>query len=268
MAAPETLEKFIRKWGPAIQNSMDTIHQSIVKAGYGASGPDEYVELDEDPPFMRWNIFTSLPNRPEEETERDIMVDFMILADEEEEGRFTPILEAMNDDGNIQDDVKLSEVPLAPEDDAAWATVFEKLKSLAPVVTEFIQHWNPKPAKNIWTLKVTLPGNIAVHPSIHTRADVARAEIIERLYGMVDMAAKLLWDLEAQKQYAGWSSDSTTLLMDTRMYLDQGKAVKAFRQYQNFLKTLDPNMRDLINRIAGTLDIDVSEGLSVQEVES
>lgn len=264
MITPESLEQFRDKWDSEIQSALKEIQKSILAAGYEVSYFEEEAGyIDSDPPLLRWFMYTGIRNRPDDDADRDIMVSFDIIGNEPEDGLLTPVLEASTGDGSIVDDIKLSH-PLLPES-PEWSSVWEALRERATDVTRVVQSWNPKPVKRVWRIGGLGPGSRKTHPSIHTNEEIARSEITERLGTILERATALLFDLDAKKQRKGWDASTSTALMNARLTLHNGKPLRALRMYHRLLEDLNPEMLDLINSFAGTLDVE-AEGTYIEEL--
>lgn len=166
-------------------------------------------------------------------------------------------------DGGMTDEVPLSHALLI--DDPEWPKVWEKLRGMAPEVTEIVQSWLPKATKRVWRIGGTGPGGVPLHPSIHTNDEIAKDEIAERLLSILESTTELLFKLDAQGRRKGWGSSTSTALMNARLTLQNGKILRALRMYHSMLSDLGPEMKDLINRHSGTLDVE-AQGLFIEEV--
>lgn len=204
------------------------------------------------------------PNRPEEQDYLDLSLYLDILPEDPSSDRFMPLLEVMNMEGSISDEVRLSREPLRLDDDAGWKKVWDSGDDLAQDVRAFVEEYSPKPTKRIWRIQGTMPGNVPIHPSIHTRKEVAKSEISERLLGVLDRATRLLLDLQAKNQYTG-SPRASTHLSVARSSLGEGKPLYALSRYHAFLGTLTEPILELVNRIAGTLDVETVGGYYGQD---
>jgi hypothetical protein len=263
MTSVETLEQFTKKWKPSIRTFQRAIQDAVEKAGYGYDGYDLEFNLDDEAPVAQWFMMVWQPDRPEEADYLDMSLYLNLISEDPEHNLYTPMLEVMNNEGSIADDVKLSE-PLRLDDDAAWAKVWAGGEDLAKDIVDFVEAYNPKPSKRIWRIRGTMPGNVPIHPSIHTRKEVAKSEISERLLGILDRAARLLFDLQATNQYTGAPGASTHLAM-ARRSLEEGKPLYALSRYHAFLGTLTEPILDLVNRTAGTLDVETMGGFPFQD---
>jgi hypothetical protein len=261
MASVEDFERFLTKWNPSVTALQQSIENSVRSGGYAYDGWGPEI-IEDEGPIARWYMYVWQPNRPDELDYLDLSLYLDILSEDGE--RFMPLLEVMNMEGSISDEVKLSKEPLRLDDDAGWKKVWDSGEDLAKDIRAFVEDFSPRPTKRIWRVRGTMPGNVPIHPSIHTRKEVAQAEIAERLFGVLERATRLLWDLQTKNQYTGAPGASTHLAM-ARRSLEAGKPLDALDRYYAFLGTLTEPVLDLVNRTAGTLDVETIGGFSNQD---
>jgi hypothetical protein len=264
MTSIDDLERFINKWKPSIDAFQRPIENAIKTGdGYAYDGWGPEI-IEDEAPVARWYMYVWQPNRPEEMDYLDLSLYLDILSEDPSSDRFMPLLEIMNMEGSISDEVRLSKEPLRLDDDAGWKKVWDSGEDLAEDIRAFVEEYSPKPTKRIWRVRGTMPGNVPIHPSIHTRKEVAKSEISERLLGVLERATRLLWDLQAKNQYTGAPGASTHLAM-ARRSLQEEKPLYALSRYHAFLGTLTEPILDLVNRTAGTLDVETVGGFPYQD---
>jgi hypothetical protein len=264
MASVEDLESFLAKSKPSVDAFQRAIQNAVESSGgYSFDGWGPEI-IEDEGPIARWYMYVWQPNRPEDQDFLDLSLYLDILPEDSSSDRFMPLLEVMNMEGSISDEVRLSKEPLRLDDDAGWNKVWDSRDDLAQDVRAFVEEYSPKPTKRIWRIRGTMPGNVPIHPSIHTRKDVAKSEISERLLGVIDRATQILWDLKAKNQYTGAPGASTHLSI-ARRSMEEGKPLYALSRYHAFLGTLTEPILDLVNRTAGTLDVETVGGFPYQD---
>lgn len=258
MAAIADLERFNEKWESSVKRFQRSIQDAVEKAGYGYDGYGPEIDEDESA-FSRWFMYVWQPKRPEDMDYLDMTLYLEVISEDPSSNLFRPVLEVMNNDGSISDDVPLSE-PLRLDDDAAWAKVWADGDPLAKDIVDFLEAYSPRPTKRIWRIRGTTPGNVPIHPSIHTHKEVATAEISQRLRRVLDLAYDLLWGIMVAHKKSWVSANLLNFISVSRIYLDQGKPLKALKTYHQFLSALDDAQLELVNKTAGTLDVVLAGG--------
>jgi len=254
------VESFVAKWQPSIMAALEVMGEAVRRAGYETAAPFDDVDY-RSPPRLVWAMPTWYPGRPEDLESMDMYLMFSLLPADQGDDLFVPVLELQNVEGSYADNIGLGE-PLRLEDDRAMSAALAEMQSGANQVAAMIEAYFPKPAKRVWRIKVVEPGGAARHPSVTTNEEFAKAEVTGLLRLAVDRIRRLFWELETVRMHYAWNTGTTAAMSRIEMFLDDGEAWEALREYERMIRSLTPALRSRVTKAIGTLAVETTGGYS------